>query len=217
METKIYNKAGKESGSIALPEGIFGVQWNADLIHQVVVAMASNARMPVAHTKGRGEVRGGGKKPWQQKGTGRARHGSTRSPIWKGGGVTHGPLAQKIYARKLNRKVKQKALLVALSRKLRDGEITLVDSLSFAGPKATEAKAFLSAFKIDRRNHAALVVLPGKDVATTKSFGNFGNVMVEDVRNLNASDVLSKKMLVIVDPQAAVEILSKKVTGADDK
>lgn len=215
MDTKIYNKTGKESGSISLPESIFGVQWNADLIHQVVVAMAGNARTPVANTKGRGEVRGGGKKPWQQKGTGRARHGSSRSPIWKGGGVTHGPLAAKVYARKLNKKVKQKALLVALSRKLRDGEVTLVDSLSFGAPKAAEAKAFLSAFKITRRNHAALVVLPGKDVATQKSFGNFGNVMVEDVRNLNAGDVLGKKLLVIVDPAAAVEVLSKKVTGSD--
>src|SRR5882724_8931234 len=145
MESIIYNVQGKETGKITLPESIFGLPWNADLVHQVVVAMQANARQNVAHTKDRGEVRGGGKKPWQQKGTGRARHGSSRSPIWKGGGVTHGPRNDKIYARKINRAARQKALLVVLSRKYRDGELTFVDSLSFDTPKAKMAKDFLVA------------------------------------------------------------------------
>jgi large subunit ribosomal protein L4 len=127
MEAKIYNIQGKEAGNITLPENIFGLPWNADLVHQVVTAMQANARGPVAHTKDRGEVRGGGRKPWQQKGTGRARHGSIRSPIWKGGGITHGPRNDKIYAQKVNRQARQKALLVALSRKYKDGEIVFVD------------------------------------------------------------------------------------------
>src|SRR3954467_5139183 len=109
MESTVYNQKGKEVGKIQLAEQIFGLKWNADLVHQVVTSMESSARTNVAHTKNRGEVSGGGKKPWQQKGTGRARHGSIRSPIWVGGGVTHGPRKDKDYDRKINKKMKAKA------------------------------------------------------------------------------------------------------------
>src|SRR5882724_5211705 len=141
MESIIYNVQGKETGKITLPESIFGLPWNADLVHQVVVAMQANARQNTAHTKDRSEVRGGGRKPWQQKGTGRARHGSSRSPIWKGGGVTHGPRNEKDYSQKINRQARQKALLVVLSRKLADKEIIFVDSLSLEAPKTKDAIA----------------------------------------------------------------------------
>src|SRR3989344_9132545 len=157
LESTIYTKDGKEAGTIALPANIFSVPWNDALMHQVVTTMQANARNIIAHTKSRGEVSGGGRKPWQQKGTGRARHGSRRSPIWKGGGVTHGPLKDKVYARKINRAMRQKALLVALSRKYKDGQITFVDSLSFGTPKAKDAKAFLAALNIQKRSNAALV------------------------------------------------------------
>src|SRR3989344_1087428 len=140
METTIYNQKGQESGKITLPEKVFGLPWNADLVHQVVVSMTSSMRHSIAHTKTRGEVSGGGKKPWQQKGTGRARHGSTRSPIWVGGGIAHGPRSEKDYDRKINKKAKTKALHVILSQKFRDGEILFVDSLSFGSPKAKDAK-----------------------------------------------------------------------------
>src|SRR5271168_1781178 len=136
METTIYNQEGKTAGEITLPKEIFGLPWNADLVHQVIHSMLSTRRTPVAHTKTRGEVRGGGKKPWQQKGTGRARHGSTRSPLWVGGGVTHGPRKDKNYDRKVNRKMKAKALYTLLSKKLRDGEILFMDKISFKEPKA---------------------------------------------------------------------------------
>src|SRR6202008_1471373 len=118
---------GKEAGTIEIPETIFGLPWNADLVHQVVTSMRANARPTVANTKDRGEVRGGGKKPGQQKGPGRARHGGSRSPIWKGGGVTHGPKAARNYSVKINRSMSRKALLVALSRKYKDGEVVFVD------------------------------------------------------------------------------------------
>jgi large subunit ribosomal protein L4 len=215
MEAKIYNTQAKEVGKIDLPESIFGLPWNPDLVHQAVETMQANARHGNAHTKDRGEVRGGGKKPWRQKGTGRARHGSTRSPIWVGGGVAHGPRNTKDYSKKLNRKMAGRALLVALSQKLRDGEVIFVDSLEMTAPSAKEAKAFLSAFAqkgfgVMKRKNAALVALPAKHDPTFKSFGNFGNVTAAEVRNLNPVSVLSAKYLVIANPAAAIEVLSKK-------
>ena len=215
MESIVYNSKGEQAGKIELPENIFGLPWNADLVHQVVVGMQANARTPIAHTKDRGEVRGGGKKPWKQKGTGRARVGSSRSPIWKGGGVTHGPRNDKIYAVKINQKVRQKALLVVLSRKMKDGEVIFLDSLEMDTPKAAMGKAVLAAlgkqFKgFSKSKHAALIALPNAHAATQKSFSNFGNVSVEEMRNLNPVSVLSNKYLVVANPAAAIEMLSKK-------
>ena len=130
MEAKIYNQKGKDAGTIELPEKVFGAKWRADLVHQVVESMRSNKRAGTADTKDRGEVRGGGRKPWKQKGTGRARHGSSRSPIWVGGGVTHGPLAEKNYKRKISKSMRAQALFSVLSKKLKDGEIIFIDSLA---------------------------------------------------------------------------------------
>ena len=215
MDVTIFNTLGKEAGKMTLPENIFNLPWNADLVHLVVSGMQANARMGNAHTKDRGEVRGGGRKPWQQKGTGRARHGSSRSPIWKGGGVTHGPRNEKDYSQKINRQARQKALLVVLSRKLADKEIIFVDSLSLEKPKTKDAVAMLkglgkAGFDHNKKNNAALIALPNADTPTQKSFANIGHVEVVDVRNLNPVSILSSKYLVIVDPAAAIETLSKK-------
>src|SRR3989338_8920163 len=106
MDAKVYNVKGKEVSSIELPESVFGVKKNDSLVRQVVLGMQANARTPVAHTKDRGDVRGGGKKPWKQKGTGRARHGSIRSPLWRGGGTTFGQRKERDYAQKINRKMR---------------------------------------------------------------------------------------------------------------
>ena len=216
MESKLYNQSGKEIGTFDAPENIFGLPWNADLVHQVVVSMQANARPNVANTKDRGQVRGGGKKPWQQKGTGRARHGSSRSPIWKGGGVTHGPKAAKIYARKINRSMSQKALLTVLSRKYKEGEVIFIDRLEMQAPKASAAHAMLTAFGkhfsgFSKSKNAALLALPVRHTPTIKSFQNFGNIAVEEVRNLNPLAILSVKYLVIASPKDAVEMLGKKV------
>src|SRR5450830_1348024 len=129
ISAKIYSQKGAEAGSIDLPAKVFAAKWRSDLVHQVVEGMKSNKRAGTADTKDRGEVRGGGKKPWKQKGTGRARHGSSRSPIWVGGGVTHGPLAEKNYKRKISKKMRAQALFSVLSKKLKDNEIIFVDSL----------------------------------------------------------------------------------------
>src|SRR5437868_4100503 len=140
MKADVYNLNNEVVGTVELPENIFGARWNSVLVKQVLEAQLANRRIPWAHTKSRGEVRGGGKKPWRQKGTGRARHGSTRSPLWVGGGVTHGPRNDKNFERKVNAKMKAKALYTILSRKLKDGEVVFIDSLSLSQPKAKEAK-----------------------------------------------------------------------------
>lgn len=216
METKVYNTKGKESGKVTLPESVFAVPWNADLVHQVVTSMMANAREPIAHTKTRGEVRGGGKKPWQQKGLGRARHGSIRSPIWVGGGITHGPRNDKNYSRKINKKMKEKALRTILSRKLKDNEIIFVDALSFTEPKAKVALDILKSLSSikgyeklsTKRVNAAFIAVPAKDAMLEKSFRNFGNVEIGEVRNLNPVQILNCKYLVIAQPEETLKQLA---------
>ncbi len=214
MNATIYNTKGEKAGTIALPANLFGLSWNADLVHDVVTAMQANARHGNAHTKDRSEVRGGGKKPWQQKGTGRARHGSSRSPLWKGGGA-HGPRNEKDFSRKINQKTRQKALLVTLSRKMKDNEIIFIDSLEMKTPKTAAALAVMKALttifpKLNKSKNAALIALPGTSEATQKSFRNLQCVTVAQMRNLNAVSILSNKYLVIVDPKTTIETLSRK-------
>jgi large subunit ribosomal protein L4 len=226
MNAKVYSKEGKETGNVTLPESVFGVAFNADLVHEVVLGMQANARgISSAHTKGRGEVSGGGKKPWKQKGTGRARHGSTRSPIWVGGGVSHGPRNEKDYSVKINKKVRAKALATVLSKKLADNEIIFVDSLKLGEPKAKEAKAVIVAVAkgsgndalATKRKNAALVVLATRDLATEKSFRNFGNYEVIMAKDINPVDLLTYKYVVMADAAASVEVLEKRTTTTAPK
>ncbi len=218
MEANIYSQTGKEVGKITLPANVFGLGWNADLVHQVSVSMMSNLRAPVAHVKDRGAVRGGGKKPWRQKGTGRARHGSSRSPLWVGGGVTHGPSNEKVFARKINKGMKAKALRVALSKKFKDGEILFVENLSFKTPKTKDAKVVLDSlaavkgfeYITKKKENVLHLALAQKEVAVEKSFRNFNTLSVGELRNLNVLDVLNKKYLIIVNPAEALKLLESK-------
>lgn len=218
LDATIFSMKGASTGTIALPTELFGVQWNADLVHQVVTGLQANARPTTAHTKFRGEVRGGGKKPWKQKGTGRARHGSTRSPIWKGGGVTHGPRAEKDYSVKINKKMRAAALVSLLSRKFRDGEVIFVDSFAMKTPKTADAKSALIALEKaatatglnGKQANAALIAFASKDVNTEKSFRNIGNVSSDEVRNLNAADVANAKYIIIENPSVSLPVLSAR-------
>ncbi len=216
MKTDIYNAQGKKAGSLDLPETIFGVAWNDSLMHQVVTSMQDNARTNVAHTKGRGEVRGGGRKPWRQKGTGRARHGSTRSPIWKGGGVTHGPRKDENFSRTIPKKMRAKALFMALSRKLAAGEIVFVDSFGIDKPSTSSAKKAMVALTKNfeklgaKKKNIALVAFADAKEASTKSFRNIGNVQSSAVKDLNPLAVLKYSFLVIENPEAAVAILNHR-------
>ncbi len=219
MDTTIYNQQGKETGKITLPEAVFGLPWNADLVHQVAVSMQANMRNIVAHTKDRGEVRGGGKKPWRQKGTGRARHGSSRSPIWVGGGVTHGPHNEKVYAQKINRVMKVKALFTALSRKFADNEVLFLNEIVLKQPKTKEAKVVLGAvskikgFELlgKKKKNVLHMTLPSKNSVLERSFSNFSQMSFGELRNLNVLDVLNAKYLVLVNPKESLKSLESKI------
>lgn len=219
MEAQVFTKDGAASGKVTLPESVFGVAWNPTLVHEVVVAMQSNARAGTAHTKDRSEVAGGGKKPWRQKGTGRARHGSRRSPIWTGGGITFGPRSEKDYSKKVNKKVRAKALASTLSKKQADGEVLFVDSLAFDAPKTADAKKIITALAAGskhadlatKRKNAALIVLTERNEEVEKSFRNFGNLYVAQVKDINPVDLLTYKYVIVSTPQDALAALEKRV------
>ncbi len=143
MKVDIFDQQNKKAGEIELPDKIFNAKWNSDLVHQVLQAQIANSRTVLAHAKTRGEVSGGGRKPWRQKGTGRARHGSIRSPIWVGGGATHGPLTERKFEKKINRKMRQSAVFSVLSKKLDEGELKVVDSLKLTAFKTKELSKML--------------------------------------------------------------------------
>ncbi len=220
MKTSIYNAQGKETGSLELPESVFGARRNSALVHQVVTAMQANARATIAHTKGRADVRGGGKKPWAQKGTGRARHGSIRSPIWRGGGVAHGPLKEKDYTQKINKKMRANALKTVLSDKVRESRLVLLSDAGLAAPKTKDARTLLTSLGSikgfteigTRRTNAVLLAVPTKTDAIAKSFRNMKNVLVEEVRNIHPVNVLKYRYLVLVSPEESVKTLIARIT-----
>ena len=218
-ELPIFSMAGEKVGSIALPESIFGAPWRVDLVHQVTTAMQANARQNRAHTKNRAEVSGGGKKPWKQKGTGQARHGSSRSPIWRHGGITFGPRSERDYSEKINRKMRIGALVSVLSRKAKDGELILVDSFAFAAPKTQEAltsliavsKAAKASLLSSKGTNSALIALTSYDTNAIKSFSNLQGITTEEIRSINPVAVMAHKYLVIEKPGAAFAELMKRV------
>jgi large subunit ribosomal protein L4 len=217
MESKIYNQTGKETGVITLPESIFGVKWNDDLVYQVTMALQANLRRSIADTKDRSEVSGGGKKPYRQKGTGRARHGSSRSPIWVGGGITHGPLSDKNYSQKVNKKMRAKAFLTVLSRKLKEGEVIFVQDLPVAEAKTKQAQTYLNNLskagfaKINyKKGKRALLAWPKGSEEATRSFRNIPSAQATDLHNLNILDLMNYKYLVITNPEESLAVLKTK-------
>jgi large subunit ribosomal protein L4 len=188
----VKDSAGKDAGNLDLDEAMFGVQPNVPLMHQVITAQLAARRSGTQSTKTRAEVRGGGKKPFKQKGTGNARQGSTRSPHMSGGGVAHGPKPRK-YDQKTPKKMIKLALRSALSDRAADGKIVVVDSWTFEAPKTKDAKKLLSALGIEGK---ALVVVDIDDTNTIKSFLNLPEVQLIEARELNAYDVLCSDYVV---------------------
>lgn len=219
MEAPVYNQSGKAARSIALPEALFGSRWNGDLVHQVATSLMANRRHNKAQTKDRQQVSGGGKKPWQQKGTGRSRHGSSRSPIWRGGGVTHGPLVARNYTHKITKQMKNKALLTILAKKWRDGEVLLVDDFAWSKPKTKEAATALenlakvkgfNKLTYKKRGNRGLIALPETNTTTARVFRNVPQVRVLTINNINPLDLLTYQYLVVANPEASFKVLSSR-------
>lgn len=205
MKADLYNLNGEKTGDITLPKSIFEVKFNADLVHQIMVSLMANKRQTSAHAKFRGEVRGGGKKPWRQKGTGRARHGSTRSPLWKGGGVTHGPRNERIWEREIPKKMRRKALLMVLSEKAKNNTLVIVDKIELEKGKTKEMAKVLA--KLPCSGASALIALPEYDKKIFLASRNIRKVSIDDARNLNVLDLLNSKFLVM--PKEAIKTIEK--------
>lgn len=195
----LYDQEGHDVGKVDLPKEIFGLNINKDLIHQAVVAQISNSRQVLAHVKDRSDVSGGGKKPWRQKSTGRARHGSIRSPIWIGGGVTFGPTKERNFAKKINKKMKKKALFMALSGKFKDGELVLLDHLGLDQPKTKiMSRVFDGLAKVKKDiKRGMLVVMIKKDENIIRACRNIPKIGTIGIDSLNIVDVLRYKYLVM--------------------
>ncbi|KKT17816.1 MAG: 50S ribosomal protein L4 [Parcubacteria group bacterium GW2011_GWB1_43_6] len=205
MKVATYDQEGKEVGQTLLPKEIFGLEVNQELIHQVVVSQTANRRQVSAHTKGRGQVSGGGKKPWRQKGTGRARHGSTRSPIWRHGGIAFGPSRDRNFKKKINRKMKRLALLMVLSAKAKGNFLLVLETLKLEKIKTKFIAQLLQ--KLPCKNESALIVLPGMDKNVILASRNLKNAKPSQVKDLNALDLLTFKYLVM--PKESIKVLKE--------
>jgi len=227
IKTNIYNQKAEPVGEIELADKVFGMPANKNLVHQAVVAQMANSRQVLAHTKDRSEVRGGGKKPWRQKGTGRARAGSNRSPIWKGGGVTFGPRKNRNFSKKINKKMRKKAVLMALSDKVANGNLLVIEKLDIdgyktkvfnkmiegvekvlnkspkpeAGVKKTEGKAE----KVNKKFKRSVLIINDprrdgtgkKDEKVKYSGRNLAGVEIINLENINIVDLLKYKDLIL--------------------
>ena len=210
MKIQTYNVKGEKAGTAELPDGIFGAAWKPALVKQVYDGEMANKRRPWAHTKTRGEVSGGGKKPWRQKGTGRARHGSIRSPLWVGGGVAHGPRKERSYEVKINKKMRRGALFSLLSRKLKDKEIILIDNFEMAQPKTKEAfnvfknlRDSAGIYNMGAKGGKSLLALPKN--GAKRAVRNLPFVNYIEPRNLSVAELLKNKYLVL-DKSGIIEL-----------
>ncbi|WP_281884026.1 50S ribosomal protein L4 [Paenibacillus sp. YYML68] len=189
----LYNVSGSQVGEVELSDSVFGIEPHTYALNQAVLLQRASLRMGTHKTKGRSEVRGGGRKPWKQKGTGRARQGSIRSPQWKGGGVVFGPTPRS-YSFKLPKKVRRLAIKSALSSKVKASEIIVLDQLLMAAPKTKEFAAILNNLKVERK---ALVVTAGYDENVALSARNIPGVKFVAAEGINVLDVLAHDKLII--------------------
>ncbi len=210
MKYPVYNQKGEKAGTTLLPKELFGVPLNKDLVHQVVVCQMANKRQGTAHTKTRDEVSGGGKKPWRQKGTGRARHGSTRSPIWRGGGIAFGPRKNKVYKKRIPKKMKRKALFMVLSEKTKEDLLLILDELKIEKPKTKLMVAVIEALTSKAEGFekkSTLLVLPRKEAIIIRASRNIPALQVIEARELNALGLLSFKYLIL--PKESINVIKE--------
>ncbi|MGC9031327.1 MAG: 50S ribosomal protein L4 [Minisyncoccia bacterium] len=208
MKIEIKNQQGNKIKEVELPNTL-NLKFNKDLVYQVVYILLQNKRLSYAHTKDRSEVSGGGRKPWAQKGTGRARHGSIRSPLWKGGGVTFGPRKEKIFQRELPKKIKRKALLMVLAQKIKNNFLLVIDNFNIN--KAKEALTLfknlgIKTTKKDKIKESILVLLGKNDLEKAKFFRNLEKVKILPVNKINALYLLNSKYI-LIDEKTLNDIL----------
>ena len=188
-------------GEVKLSDKVFALEANPDLIHQALVAQMSNERQVLAHTKTKAEVRGGGKKPWKQKGTGRARAGSSRSPIWVGGGVTFGPRKDRNFTKKINKKMKQKALMMVFSDRAKNDSLVVVDKLEMGEFKTSKMNSILKNLESNLKDNAGkrsiLIINEGKNKEVLNSARNLSGVEIINLENINIIDLLAKKNFIL--------------------
>jgi large subunit ribosomal protein L4 len=209
-KVKLYNSEGKQVGDKQLSAEVFGVKVKPALVHEVMVGLMASARKPYAHTQVRGDVTGTGKKPWKQKGTGRARQGSTRAPQWKGGAVIFGPRNDRDYTVKINAKVKKQAVLMALSDKLAGDKLVLIDALSSKG-KTRELADVLAKLPVTGK---AVAVIPGRDELLARSVRNLKGVNLVTTSSLGLLDLLKAETLVLTaDAADKLEAKYAKAVG----
>jgi large subunit ribosomal protein L4 len=191
----LYNVSGQSIGEIELNDNVFGIEVNEHAVYEAVKSLLANKRQGTQSVKTRGEVRGGGRKPWRQKGTGRARQGSTRSPNWVGGGVVFAPKPRD-YSYRINRKVRQLAMKSALTSKVENAELKVLDTLTFEAPKTKEMAAVLKNLEVGKKT---LIVLAEKDDAVIKSASNLPNVETTLVNTLNVYDILNNDSFIMTE------------------
>jgi large subunit ribosomal protein L4 len=200
----VYNQEGQRVGELTLSDKIFGVKTQPTLVHEVMVAQRANARRTIASTKTRGEVRGGGKKPWKQKGTGRARQGSIRSPQWVGGGITFGPSRDRNFHVKVNKKAKQKALFMVLSDKAAQSKLVVLDSLKTEPAKTKVMATMIKKLPMEK---TILLVSPGSNPSLSRMVRNLPNVKVVTANTLNILDALTFRSVLFL--KDAVPVFEK--------
>lgn len=204
-KVKLYNQEGASIGELELAPALFDVAPKSGLVHEAMVAQAANARTVLAHTKDRSEVRGGGRKPWHQKGTGRARHGSTRSPIWVGGGITFGPTSERNFAKRINKKVRRKALAMTLTDKVANGKFVAIDTLVLTEPKTKFVAGMLK--KLPLAGKKTLVVVEPGNRDFLRASQNLPRVSTISAKSLNIIDILSHEYLLA--SKQAVDVLTQ--------
>ncbi len=207
MKISVYNQKAEVVGEIELNDKIFAVKPTLHLLSEAVRIQASNARKGLANTKTRGEVSGGGKKPWKQKGTGRARAGSIRSPIWRHGGVTFGPTSDRNWSLKINKKAKTKALFMSLSDKVTDGKLIVVEGMNLEAAKTKQFVEIMQSFESKLSNvfgKKQMLVLPKKDDSLVRASRNIPQVTTTLATSLNVTDVLKADAMVIMKDSLAV-------------
>lgn len=203
-ELKLYSWEGKEVGTLPVSDSLFAVEPKMAVVHQVILAQEANSRVTLAHTKDRSEVSGGGKKPWKQKGTGRARHGSTRSPIWIGGGVAHGPRNDRNFSLKVNKKTKRTALAMLLTDKVKDGAFVAVENFDIPEAKTKFASQMRKA--LPGSEHKTLVILTTGDAIMRRALQNMPKTQSIYAHSLNVRDLAKYRN--VIASKAAIETMT---------